>query len=243
MDSQIPIMIPSKGRAGKTKTDKLLLEANLPFCFIVEKQDVKEYEKLGYPLMVLDERDQGVSYARDFILREMRKMNYDYFWMLDDDISQMGEFINKKNINSGAKILTNLSKELLNLGSASLYTIARRHLAWCSKPVERDKMAIAFVFFDMKKCNNINYDLRLKIREDVDLSFQAIFKAEGIVKYNRYYFETPPMGSMPGGMSQWYDQETEMHEIWKLCRKWPGLIEPIKKETRIDIKINWSKIK
>ena len=243
MDYQIPIMIPSKARIGKTKTNKLLDEAGIPYCFVVEKQDVKDYEKLGKPLMVLEESNQGISYARDFILRQMRKMKYDYFWMLDDDISEFGMVVNERNRKKDAKILIDLSKELLYLGPASLYCLAMSHLGWCSAPLEKNKVAMHCVFYDMKKCENINYDLRLKIREDVDLSFQAIFKGHGVIKYNKYYYNVAKMGSMPGGMTQWYNQETEMHETWKICRKWPGLIEPLQKNNRIDVKINWSKIK
>ncbi len=239
----VPVMIPSKGRAGKTKVDKLLVEAGIPFCFVVEKPDYKEYEKLGYPLMVLDDSDQGISYARDFILRQMRKMKYDHFWMLDDDISEFGMVVNGRAQKKTAKVLTDLVKEFEYLGNASLYCMAMRHLAWCSNPMEKDKVAMHAVYFDVKRCENINYDLRLKIREDVDLSFQAIFKADGVIKYNKYYYNVPEMGSVEGGMSQWYNQETEMHEVWKLCRKWPGIVDPLKKDGRIDIKINWRKFK
>ena len=51
------------------------------------------------------------------------------------------------------------------------------------------------------------------------------------------------MKSQEGGMSQWYNEETEMNETWKLCKKWPKLVEPIQKDGRVDVKINWKKIK
>ena len=79
-------MIPTKGRAGKTKTDKLLCKADLHYCFVVEPQDSHLYATLGHQIMVLPENDAGITYSRNWILKQMRKMKYERFWMLDDDI-------------------------------------------------------------------------------------------------------------------------------------------------------------
>ena len=51
------------------------------------------------------------------------------------------------------------------------------------------------------------------------------------------------MKSQEGGMSKWYNEESEKIETYKLCQKWPVLVEPFKKDNRLDVKINWNKIK
>jgi len=67
-------MIPTKGGTGKMKTDKLLCKAALHYCFVVEPQDQTLYVDLGNQLMVLPENDMGSTYARDWILRMMKRM-------------------------------------------------------------------------------------------------------------------------------------------------------------------------
>lgn len=236
-------MIPSKGRAGKTKTDKLLCKAGLHCCFVVEPQDEFHYSNLGHQIMVLPENNQGITYSRDWILKMMRRMKYERFWMLDDDIECFGEALDGKTIQTDAGVLIKAFEQLHAYGPASMYSLELRQFAWSSKEVQRNKVVMQCVMFDLKHCQNINYDTRLKIREDYDISFQAIFKDHGTLKSGKYYYGIADMKSQSGGMQQWYNEETEMQETWKLCRKWPGLVEPLKKEGRIDVKINWKKIK
>lgn len=243
MDCQTPIMIPSKGRAGKTKTDKLLRDAGLAFCFVVEPQDLKDYQNCGFAVMVLPSNDMGITYARQWILDEMRRLKYERFWMLDDDIECFGEVIDGKTVKSNAMVLRDAYSQLQVYGPASLYSLELRQFAWSAKSVQRDKISMQCVLFDLQYCKEINYDLRLKIREDYDISFQAIFKGSGTLKSGRYYYGIADMKSQKGGMEKYYNELTETHETQKLCRKWPGLVEPLKKKDRIDVKVNWSKIK
>lgn len=236
-------MIPSKGRAGKTKTDKLLCKAGLHYCFVVEPQDQVLYADAGHQIMVLPENNQGITYSRDWILKMMRRMKYERFWMLDDDIECFGEAIDGKTTQTDASVLRKAFTQLEPFGPASIYSLELRQFAWTAPQVQRNKVAMQCVMFDLQHCEGINFDTRLKIREDYDISFQAIFKAKGTLRSGKYYYGIADMKSQSGGMEQWYNSETEMHETWKLCRKWPGLVEPLKKDGRIDVKINWNKIK
>ena len=243
MDWKTPILIPSKGRAGKTKTDKLMRAAGLSYCFVVEPQEREAYAATGSFIMVLPENNQGITYSRDWMLRQMRKEKREHFWMLDDDIECFGEAVDGKTIQTDAGVLLKAFTQLQAYGPASIYSLELRQFAWSSKEVQRDKIAMQCVMFDMQHCEDLNYDLRLKIREDYDLTFSAIFKGKGTLKSGKYSYGIADMKSQSGGMSQWYNSETEMHETWKLCRKWPGLVEPLNKDGRIDVKINWNKIK
>lgn len=236
-------MIPSKGRAGKTKTDKILCKSGLHHCFVVEPQDQALYTDAGHQIMVLPENNQGITFSRHWILKMMRRMKYDKFWMLDDDIEYFGEAVDGKTVQTDAGVLHKAFQQLQVFGPASIYSLELRQFAWSAKEVKRDKIAMQCVMFDLQNCQNIDYDLRLKIREDYDISFQAIFKDKGTLKSGKYFYDIADMKSQAGGMSEWYNQQTEMHETWKLCRKWPGLVEPLEKEGRVDVKINWRKIK
>lgn len=243
MDWKIPIMIPSKGRAGKTKTDKLMRQVGYSYCFVIEPQDRDEYAATGSLIMELPKNNQGITYSRDWILRQMRRLGYDYFWMLDDDIECFGEVVEGKTVRTDARVMQKAFNQFLIYPKSSLYSLELQQFAWTAPEIQINKIAMQCVLFNMESCKCLDYDTRLKIREDYDLSFQAIFKADGTMKSGKYFYGIADMKSQAGGMSDWYNEETEMHETWKLCRKWPGLVEPLKKEGRIDVKINWRKIK
>ena len=95
--------------------------------------------------------------------------------MLDDDIECFGESVDGKTVQSDANVLVKAYNQLKEFSSASLYSLELRQFAWTAKEVQRDKIAMQCVMFEMKNCQDLNYDLRLKIREDYDLSFSAIF--------------------------------------------------------------------
>lgn len=243
MEFQLPIMIPSKGRAGKTKTDKLLRSAGLSYSFVIEPQERNDYAATGSPFIELPLNDQGITYSRQFILDHVRKYNYPYFWMIDDDIEYFGQVIDGKTVKSDASVLKKAFNQLSFYGDASLYSLELCQFAWTANEAQKNKIAMQCVLFDMKNCKNLNYDLRLKIREDYDLSFQAIFNGKGTLKSGKYFYNIADMKSQEGGMSQWYNPVTELHESHKLCQKWPGIVEVINKDNRIDVKVNWKKLK
>lgn len=244
MDYNTPIIIPSKGRAGKTKTDKLLENLGLTYFFVVEPQEQKDYGSTGSNIMVLPENDQGLTYARDWTLRTMRKLKYERFWLLDDDILEFGIADQGKCKRSEKNILLMAYNQLKMFKEASIYSLELRQFSWCAPELQRNKMAMQCILFDLKNCENIDYDPRLKIRSDYDITLQAIFKGKGTLKSGKYYYNSEVMKSKKsGGQKYLYRDEIEMREVYKLCHKWPGMFTPVNKRERIDVKINWSKIK
>jgi hypothetical protein len=220
-----------------------LREANLTYCFVVEPAEKEIYKATGSKIMVLPESGQGITYSRDWIMKQMRHMGYKWFWMLDDDIECFGESFDGKTKQTDAGVLEKSWYQFRFYPPASLYSLELRQFSWSASEIQKDKIAMQCVLFNLENCKNIDYDIRLKIREDYDLSLQAIFRAKGTLRSGKYFYGIADMKSQPGGMSEWYNEETEMHETWKLCRKWPEIVEPLRKEGRIDVKINWKKIK
>lgn len=235
-------MIPSKSRAGKTKTDKLLRELSMHYCYVVEPQDQQAYAALGHNIMVLPENNQGITYARDFILRQMRRLDYPWFWMLDDDIISFAESEFGKTKKADARVLDKAFKQFIFYPEKSLYSLEMQQFAWMQNDIIINKMAMQCVLFNMRVCQDINYDLELKIREDYDLSLKAIFHAKGTLKTCKYCYSIAPMKSQEGGMEKYYNTETEDREAHKLMGKWPGLFQKQYKRNRVDVSVNWKKV-
>jgi hypothetical protein len=237
--NNIPILIPSKGRAGKTKTNKLLETCGMEYAFVVEPQEKEQYQNYNY--FVLPENNKGITYCRNWILNEMRKQGNKFFWMLDDDIKEFGETLGGKCIKKDATILNKAFSQLTRF-EASIYSLELRQFAWSQKDLVKNRIAMQCVLFNLSKMN-FDYDLSIKIREDYDLTFQAITKSFGTLKTSKYYYNIEPMKSQSGGMSEWYYPEYEKEQVELLCKKWPRLLTPITKNNRFDVKINWKVFK
>lgn len=83
------ICIPSRGRPSGASF-KLLKEINFPSDRVrvfVEPTQVDAYKGLGFPIEVLPACDQGVGFARNYIVQWASKAEYKYIYMLDDDIN------------------------------------------------------------------------------------------------------------------------------------------------------------
>lgn len=96
MFEDIHIFIPTKGRLNNQKTYNILKELNLNPILVIEPQEENEAIERDYDFIVLPEDNKGISYSRNYILNYVRKCNYEYICMIDDDISQFGFIENKK---------------------------------------------------------------------------------------------------------------------------------------------------
>lgn len=221
----------------------MLEKVGIEYALVVEPQDEESYKKsYTSKVFVLPENDRGITYARHRILKMCRDLRFEWFWMLDDDIQEFGEVILGKTKRKDASILPKATK-ILQKHNASLYSLELRQFAWTSDELKRNRISMQCVLFNVPNCKGIDYDLDIKIREDYDISLQAIFKAYGTIKTAKYYYGIADMKSQEGGMEQWYNDEFEKQEVIKICKKYPKLIEPVYKKNRHDVKINWRKFK
>jgi hypothetical protein len=221
----------------------MLDAVGIEYSLVVEPQDYNSY-KANYPcgIFTLPENDRGITFARQHILDLARVMKLEWFWMLDDDINEFGEVVKCRTIRRDASMLCK-AERLLTAYESSLYTLELRQFAWTSDELKKNRTAMQCVLFNVPRCRNINYDLDIKIREDYDLTFQSIFKANGTLKTAKYYYGIADMKSQEGGMEKWYNDEFEKKQVELLCKKYPGLVEYVYKKNRHDVKINWRKYK
>lgn len=240
-----PILIPSKNRPDK-KLFSILAGEQLDFKIIVEPQDQAKYEAWDKHLLILPENNRGVSYARNYCLQYARKYLSDWFWMIDDDLTKFCHFNpNEKKVTT--KQALELSESLfLPLDNIAQASLEYRQYAWGHNiPLKFNSYCNACVCLNIVKTKLFNYKESLKMKEDKDFSLQILTSGYRNVRTAQIAFQTPNIGSNPGGCHEIYKPNIEKAESLKLCKIWgETLCTPqIKRDGRNDVKVNWSYFK
>lgn len=244
----LPILIPSKNRPN-SKLFAMLRSDNLLFNIVVEPQDRQQYIDAGYSdiLIILPENDQGLPYARNFILNYCRSSKIPWFWMLDDDISNFYELVNSKNVKIGAsralEIAETFFKANTSIGQVGL---EYQQFSWSQK-----KDFHINSYCDVCVCINTAAARGLKFRESVllkldrDFTLQILANGYKTLKVSKVSFACPKNGSNVGGLYDVYKSGVEKQNVLKMCELWGEQIctPQIKPDGRFDVKINWKYFK
>ncbi len=83
-----PIYVPSKSRYDSALTVKFLMRDRVPFYVVIEEQEYDQYAAVvgEDPILVLPESNQGLIYARNFIMDHSLELGAERHWQLDDNI-------------------------------------------------------------------------------------------------------------------------------------------------------------
>lgn len=231
------IIIPSRGRAGKTQTDLLLQQAGLPFYFLVEPHEEKQYRKYG-PTITLPVSDQGIAYARNYVIDYARQQGFTWVLMIDDDVKRIGRIVEDRNVNTDASELIRAFSTIKRFNPA-IGGIQYRQLAWSSSAeITANRFCDVVVFLNIPKIH-WRYRPEMNLKEDRDFVLQAISHGGGVVRVNKYYFDCPAVGSNTGGLHAEYAAGKEAIAVKRMAEAWPGVVKPIVKAGRHDFMTNW----
>jgi len=224
--------IPTKGRV-KTKTYKLFLDAGIDVIHFIEP---KEFDLYDVPNKVsILKNDMGIAYVRNFMLEYAKKNNHEWVIMCDDDVDHFGVY-NNGNIKKDANIWHEIKQKVEKL-PFELIGINYRQLAW----TEKTNYSINKRFVEVCVLFNINrikwvYRSEFNMKEDRDFSMQTIQKGNGILRFNKYFYNCPDVGTNPGGLQEEYKSKKDEETAFKMCREWNPFVTLKKKGNRIDIK-------
>jgi len=244
--------ICTKGRAGNTKT-LLSLGALETVMLVVEPQEYEEYKQSypNVPILVLQENNRGLMYSRQSVLDHARNSDVKWAWILDDDITGFYQRIGTKTKKvNGAPILSSVVKSLKGskaIGQASLeyqqyLWSAKQNFVWNSYC---DVCVLINTQDTLRKGINFRVEERLDLKGDRDFTFQCLSKGLKTLRFARYGFSCPKNGSNKGGLSITYAQGKESIEVDQLISIWgtEAIQKIIKKDGRVDAKINWNHFK
>ncbi len=240
--SDLQIIIPSKGRAGQTKTDLLLQSVGFPYSFLVEPQEVDQYRAIGVPVISLPLNNQGISYARNYVLEYGKGMGFTWVLMLDDDIGSFGRVIDERNRNSDPNELLR-AFAIIKRFNPAVGGIEYSQNAWCARhEVTANRFCDVAVFLNLPKIT-WHYRPEMNLKEDRDFVLQAIKHKAGVIRVNKFYFNCPQVGSNKGGLYLDYKSQRDIQAVRNMMKAWPGVLTLVKKSGRIDFKVNWKALR
>lgn len=246
--NSFPIYIASKRRSENCSTFTKLMEEGCENCFlVVEPQDYEAY-KAAFPMYVdrikqLQANDQGITFARNSVLAYARESGHAWFWMMDDDISNMYFVVNKKCIKSPFMTVLWRAEEVITTTPAAIGAMEYQQYAWAAKNEKtHDSYCDVAVLINVEKTKHINY--RQNCKEDRDMVLQILSLGMMAVRSTWTAFSAPKNGSNKGGLSEAYAGGLENHWSARMIQLWPGVCRMnIKPDGRPDVKINWKKAK
>ena len=205
-----PIFIPSKDRVTISKLIKWFNSVSVPNIYVVvEPQDYESYKNAfeSITILQLNKNNEGISFARNFIVNYASENDMDWIWILDDDIDLVMNKIDSDNnitkLNTYSLLHSILDKPFEscfkiepNRNIDKLAQIGFLNNVWLRQYNKYDVGCqtsinqIVALNIPLLKAYNINYCLDLKFREDVDLTLQILENGLLNVRYNNYGYST-----------------------------------------------------
>lgn len=84
---------------------------------------------------------------------------------------------------------------------------------------------------------NWQYRGEFNLKEDRDFVLQCIKNGNGVLRFNKYSFNVPGVGSNKGGLQEEYNNKKDFESVKRMYKEWHPFVSVIKKEDRIDLKI------
>jgi len=227
------VFIPSKGRPN-TNTHKMFEEAGIEVYHFIEPQELDLYKVKNK--ISIEKNNQGIGYVRNFMLQYAKAKNLGWVIISDDDINQFGVYENGIKNKKGASIWFDILKKVEKL-PFEIVGINYLQYAWSQKKdYSINKSFVEVCILVNTKNINWNYRTQFNLKEDRDFALQAIKYGNGILKFNKYYYNCPNVGKNKGGLQDQYKMKADEEAARKMCIEWNPNIELKVNNGRIDIK-------
>jgi hypothetical protein len=212
-----PIFVPSKGRAGKSTTARLLEEAGVKFYMVVEPQEASAYNAWYDRVLTLPENDKGIAFSRNWILDWAQVHYHQYAWQLDDDLKSLMHRSHsgspKVDVAVGLGYLEDVIRPYWNIGGACFRNAAFAYTFLDKPSVTLNSMVYGFELLRTDAC---------RFREtDMDYSLQLLTEGWVTVTSNRIV-QTTPAQSKTGGHAADYAEDGRKQMYERLMEQWPG---------------------
>lgn len=242
-----PVFIASKGRPDCLSAF-LLVKDNIPVTIVVEPQDKEKYQARWkdvslVTLLELPLDNQGLPYVRQFVLDLARKNNFEWYWMLDDDIDNFYSLVpnttrlEKTTPTTAMTHTETISNTIPNLAIAAL---EYRQYAWNSKgKIKINNYTDVITLINVPHTRHVNYRT-IPLKGDRDFTIQCITTGKKTIRITQYSFNCPSLGTLKGGLHDVYKAKKDQEACEKMIKIWPGITKIITKPNgRPDVKINW----
>ena len=219
--------IPSRKRADKVKTLKLIKQLERPiFIFVDDEAEKKEYEEynIGDKIKIVNCNVTGIQNVRNFI--------YDYFEegekivTLCDDVKGVYKLVGKCDLKKieGKELDDFIVKgfEIAEKNKTNLWGVypIKNHF-FMSKTLSPNNFIIGT--FSGIIISDIRCDKELPLKEDYDFTIKHILKYKKVVRFNNYCVEAEHYKNK-GGCVDYRSKETEQKSIKRLLELYPNYV-------------------
>ena len=226
------IAIPSKNRAGKTKTNKILPNIG---TFFVPESEVHQYSYIKNVIGVPNEI-QGITNTRNWILKNTKEK---WVVFLDDDAKNVGY---TKLGRTQAKIIDITEEgfwaeeflkafdltEQLGYKMWGVKTEAAPRSVYPYKPI-LTKTYLTASCMGMVNDGEFYFDENFKVKEDYEICLRHIVKYGGILGIRYLHWENEHW-TTDGGCKDYRTVEMEKKAIKDLVKLYPGMIRSAKRK-------------
>lgn len=226
------IAVPSKGRAGATKTDRIL-GGNC--VFYVPESETHQYSYIenvvGVPISV-----SGITETRNWILKNCNDSRVVF---VDDDVKSAGWIkIGKSNVKNisekNGSFWYNEFEKIFNLCEQLEYKIfglkteASTRSTYPYKPILL-KTYVTASCMGIVNDGEFYFDETFKVKEDYELCLRHIKKYGGILGIRYLHWENSHWGD-EGGCADYRTHSMELDAIKRLVKMYPNMIKSAKRE-------------
>lgn len=220
-----PIYIPTRHRAGRTTTNKLLDQDNLPYILAVEPHDYKDYAKYhsANNLLKLPTDDIGISDSRNYCVDHAKENGAQYAWQIDDDIRTLTYRVKGERSTTTLKpllsIVENVTSRFTNVGAASIPSNAFIFSFDAKPPIDYNQMVYGIQL--LRTDTGIRW--RKGMPNDPDRTLQLLTTGWSTIVARRFGQTSPPPMKQKGGLTDTeYADGGRLQRFERLVRTWPG---------------------
>jgi TET-Associated Glycosyltransferase len=218
------VYVPSRSRCPNL-TAKFLLKDGVPFKLVVEPQQQAKYAaQYGEDrLLVMDQNDGGLIYARNWIKAHSIANGDVRHWQLDDNISNVCRFWRNKKIVMASGLALALTEDFVerytNVAIAGLNY--RFFNAFGAPPF----VANAHVYSCTLVLNSLPHRWRSKYNDDTDMCLQVLADGWCTILMNAFLVSKIKTMAVKGGNTPDYQGDGRLIMARQLERLWPGVVK------------------
>jgi hypothetical protein len=218
-----PVFVPSRHRADTATTPDLLHASGVPHRIVVEPHDADAYvERYGADrVMVLDDDERGIAYARNFIMDYARAAGTPYVWMIDDDMRRFRIRRKGKRIEIPASValafMELVSDSFSNVAGASVMNSAFAFGYDRKPPVGLNQM----IYCVQLVKTDVHARFRAHLMDDTDYSLQVLTEGYCTLISRRVVHEQPSTSKQPGGCTD-TTHTNRLGRAEAMVKQWPG---------------------
>jgi hypothetical protein len=259
----ILIAIPSRSRVEGLKKDthSFVKHSEFPYKIFVEPQQYDDYleEFSEDELIVLDKNDQGLCYAKKFIMKYCLKNKYKYVFKMDDDINnlrvrQITEIKKKNKVDRAFRTKNFLDAAIKD--SLKLFSELGEQIKGVSfnygQELRQEDPSIIWDCLDKRFQSNyiietkylFPYEEHMKCGafEDFDTFFNLLSLGYNNVRHAQLGIDLRPVGKNEGGLQDFNRRQKCLEAMEVMSNRYPYLVwKEVKKDW--DYEPNLSKTK